>query len=83
MGVGRRCAPPAEPYAQGLPSLLNGSGRRVGRDYPPCRHALGRRLGTQQERREMELKLVFLGQPLDLNEADVAPGSNEVGDQDD
>jgi len=31
----------------------------------------------------MELKLVFLGQPLDLNEADVAPGSNEVGDQDD
>jgi len=73
----------AELYAELLASLFDRRWRRIGAADVTSRHSLGGRFRAKQERREPALELVFLFELFDLDEADVAPGSDEVGNDND
>jgi hypothetical protein len=78
VGVGGQAAAAAEAQSQALAALLEVGGRRVRRQDAPRRLALGRRRRVEEEGGEADRDLVLSLELLGLDEADVAPGSDEV-----
>jgi hypothetical protein len=78
--VGREGAPSAELDARLLTAQLEVRGRVAGLGVGLAGAALGGDRGIEQERGPVDLELVFAAELLDLDEADVAPRSDEVGD---
>jgi hypothetical protein len=52
----------------------------IGRGHAAARLAFRRSGGVQEIGSPLDFDVVVLLEPFDLNEADVAPGSDEVGD---
>ena len=79
----RREAPAAPERDAGvLAALFEVRGRVAGLGARLARPSLGRDRGVEQERGPADLELVLAPQLLDLDEADVAPRSDEVRDDD-
>ena len=63
-----------------LRPLLNRRGRITRMRHACARLALWGRRRIEQKGSERDVELVGLLEPLDLDEADVAPGSDEIGE---
>ena len=80
--VRRVAAAPPERDVGALATLFEVRGRVAGLGARLARASLGRDRGVEQERGPADLELVLAPQLLDLDEADVAPRSDEVRDDD-
>jgi hypothetical protein len=76
-------APAAELYPQSLAPLFDRRRWSVRTADVARRRAFRWSLRSEQERREPALEFVFLLELFDLNEADIAPRSDEVGNYQD
>lgn len=66
--------------AQAFGPLLDGGGRASGLRHLPAGFALGWCGRVEEEWGNLHIKVVRLLEPLDLDEADVAPRSHKVGE---
>ncbi len=80
VGVGGPSAATGEGDAETGRPLLDGRGWVAGLGELAAGFALRGRGGVEEERGELQIEVVRLLEPFDLDEADVAPWSDEVGE---